>query len=405
MIVLGDTTETLELLTSAATSLDYYVAFTDITSTTFVPDQNSGNIASATTTTILAAPAASTQRQVKFMTFRNRATNASITITLKHDTSGTERYVSSDVVLAAGEVLEYNDGSGFIVRNKAGQPKQEDTTQVGYTGIPLDYYKIGTASEAVGVRYCHQKDSGFPGAYSLGAPGVNGWWVDASQATNAANPAGAAQAGCHRLENPASGNYYLTGIGLTTSVAHLVEVYDLIWYNTGIVVTTVGAQAIAMPAGSKPARDMYGTTNGDGWIPAVLVTAATTNAGAITNMTLSYTDSDGNAGNTATIASFPATAVIGTLVPFQLAAGDRGARSIESITLGTSLVTGSISVVMLRKLASVPNPVINVGGIMNKLTSDPTGVKLYNGTALLTSYISSATTATTLAGTMVLTNR
>lgn len=276
---------------------------------------------------------------------------------------------------------------------------------VGTSGLALDYHKIGTDSEAIGVRYSWQKDSGFPGAYSLGSPGVNGWWVDASQATNAANPAGAAEVGCHRLPSLGSGNYWINDIGLCTSVAHLVELWDLVWYNTGLVVTTTTAQAISMPAGSKPARDLFGTTNGDGWVPAILVTGATTNAGAITNTTLSYTDSDGNAGNTATITSFPATAVVGTLVPFQLAAGDRGVRSIESITLGTSYAGGSISLVLLRKLASIPNPVANVGGIMNKIVNEPTGTKIFNGTALFLSYMSSATTATTLSGTIQVVGR
>jgi len=80
-------------------------------------------------------------------------------------------------------------------------------------------------------------------------------------------------------------------------------------------------------------------------------------------------------------------------------------QSIQSVTLGTTYGGGAISIVLLRKLASVPNPVINVGGIMNKLTTDPTGVKLYNGTAIFLSYISSATTATNLAGTMQIINR
>jgi hypothetical protein len=405
MILLTATTEILELLTTAATSTDYYISYVDVTTTTFVPGQSNGNIAAATTTTILAAPAASTQRQVKFLSVRNRSATASQTVTIKHDTSGTERYITADITLGSGETLEYNDGTGFIVRNRNGQPKQEDTTQVGYSGICLDYYKIGTASEAVGVKYGFAKDSGLPGAWVPGVPGLNGWWVDATQATNAANPAGATQAGCYQLQNPASGSWYLNDIGITTSVAHLLEVYDLVWYNTGTVVTTLIAQAITMPAASKPERDLYGTTNGEGWIAGIYVTTATTNAGAITNTTISYTNSDGTAGRTGTISSFPATAVLGTFVPFQLAAGDRGIRSIESITLGTSYVAGAISVVLLRKIASVPNPVANVGGIMNKLTTDPTGVKLYSGTALFFTYISSATTATSLGGSIQLINR
>lgn len=287
-------------------------------------------------------------------------------------------------------------------------PKSEppiiNQNMVGNAGIPFDYHKIGTASEAAGVRYSWQKDAGMPGAYNLGSPGVNGWWVDASQASNAANPAGAAQVGCHQLPT-LDGSYWLNDIGLCVSTAHLVEIWDLLWYNTGIAVTTTTAQAIAMPGSSKPARDLNGSTDGEGWIAAILVTGATTNAGAITNTTISYTNQSGTAGKTGTIASFPATAVIGTLVPFQLAAGDRGVRSIESITLGTSYGGGSISVVLLRKLASIPNPVANVGGIMNKLVNDPTWTRLYNGTALFLSYVSSATTATTLSGTIQIVGR
>ena len=405
MILLTNTTHILELLTTAAVSLDYYVSYADNTSSAFTPGVSSGNINTATTTTILSAPAASTQRQVKFLTLRNRSSTSSQGVTLKYDVSGTEQYITADITLAAGEVLEYNDGTGFIIRARNGNPRTVDTTTVGYTGIPLGFYKIGTASEAVGVKYAYAKDSGLPGAWSPGTPGLNGYWTDASQTSNATNPVGASQTGSPQLQNPASGSLYLNRLGITTSVAHFIDVWDLIWYNTGAVVTTTTAQTITMPATSKPARDNYGTTNGEGWIAGIYVTTATTNAGAVTNTTISYTNSDGTAGRTGTIASFPATAVAGTLVLFQLAAGDRGIRSIESITLGTSYVAGAISVVLLRPLASVPNPVANVGGIMNKLTSDPTGIKLYNGTALWLSYTSSATTATTLAGNMSIIER
>jgi hypothetical protein len=48
------------------------------------------------------------------------------------------------------------------------------------------------------------------------------------------------------------------------------------------------------------------------------------------------------------MASFPATAVAGTLVPFQLATGDRGVQSVQSVTLGTSYVAGAISLVLFR---------------------------------------------------------
>ncbi len=399
MIILSATTETLEILTSAAVSTDYYISWADITSSSFTAGQSNGNISTATTTTVVTAPGASTQRQIKFVSIRNRTSTSSQTVTVKHDLSGTERYITADVVLAGGEIFEYNDGQGWIVKDKNGRVKSNNTENIGFTGIPFEMYKIGTASEAIGNWYGFAKDSGFPGAWSPGAPGLNGWWVDASQASNAANPAGASQAGCAQLSNPASGSYFMLPPTVTVSTGQLVEVYDLIWYNTGAVVTTTTAQTITVPGTSKPARDLYGTTNGDGWNLGIYVTTATTNAGAITNMTASYTNSDGTAGRTATIASFPATAVIGTFVPFQLAAGDRGVRSVESITLGTSLVTGAVSLVIYRKLYSIANPVVNVGGIGSAYTTENTGVRIYNGTAPWWVYRSSATTATTLAGT------
>lgn len=125
----------------------------------------------------------------------------------------------------------------------------------------------------------------------------------------------------------------------------------------------------------------------------------------MTNTTLTYTNSEGTGSRTATISSFPQTAALGTLVPFQLQAGDRGVRDIASITLGTSYVSGSISLVLLRKLACVPNAIVHVGGIMNQLTSDPTGIRIYNGTALFISAIPSTTTAANLAGCLQIFNR
>lgn len=398
------TSETLELVTSSTANIDYYISYVDITTTTFAPSSTQGTIASATTTTILSAPGASTQRQIKYINIVNRHATASNNITLIKDVSATNYQITGTYTLSAGDRLQVDVDGNIKTFDKNGREKQVNIDVVGYTGFPFEYHKIGTATEAIGNWYCFAKDTGFPGAYSLGAPGLNGWWVDASQASNAANPAGAAQVGVQRLVNPSTGVYYVTDIGIGASVANVFNLFDIIWYNTGLVVTTTTAQAITVPAASKPARDLYGTTNGDGWGFGILVTTATTNAG-VTTPTASYTNSDGTAGKTATITAFPATAVIGTFVPFQLEAGDRGVRSIESITLGTSLVAGAISLVIYRTIASVVNPVANIGGIMNKLGSDMTGIRIYNGSALNWMFRASATTATTMNGTVKIIER
>jgi hypothetical protein len=121
--------------------------------------------------------------------------------------------------------------------------------------------------------------------------------------------------------------------------------------NSGLVVTTTTAQAITPVA--IPARDTFDTANGDGVLAGFLVTTATTNAGAITNMTISYTNSAGVAGRTGTVTSFPATAVIGSFIPVNLQAGDKGIQSVQSVTFGTSLAAGAVSLVLYRVVRQV----------------------------------------------------
>jgi hypothetical protein len=409
MIVLNYSATDPERITASTTvaaspTLTCAASYRVRTSTTFEPASKFTNISNVSVD-LVETPVSSGQSHIVDSIIVFNPDNITHTVLIQWN-DGTNAATLWYGTLQAGESAQYAEGHGWQKINVQGTPVvAENSPVIGYTGFPFEYHKIGTAAEAIGNWYAFFKDSGFPGAYVLGAPGLNGWWVDASQTTNAANPAGAAQVGVPRLANPASGSYYVNGIGVGSSVAHVLNLVDIIWYNTGAVVTTTTAQAITVPASSKPARDTYGTTNGDGWQIGILVTTATTNAGAITNMTCSYTNSDGNAGNTATIASFPATAVIGTFVPFKLAAGDRGVRSVESLTLGTSLVTGAVSLVIYRNISSVVNPVANVGGIMNKVTSDPTGIRIYNGSALNWIYRASATTATTMQGTINIVER
>lgn len=384
MILLDATTHTLEATTSAAVSTNYVISYADITTSTFLPASSQGNITTATTTTVVAAPGASTQRQIKLASFYNNG-SASQTVTVKKDVSGTE-YIIISAVIAAGETLQYTDGNGWEVLDRAGRVRTGATQDTGYNGRLSAFYKVGTAPEAAGQWYCWSKDTGNPGAWAVGSPGLNGRATDGTTAGDA---------GCFLIANPSTGNNYLTNFASAASVICQPWLFDVLWVNTGLVVTTTTAQAIAAPT-ALPARDLNGSSNGEGVWAGILVVTATTNAAAITNTTISYTNSDGTAGKTATISSFPATAVIGTVVWFQLAAGDKGVRSIQSVTLGTSYVAGAISIILARPLANQPNIVANVGGV-DTPPQNP-GVRLYNGTCALPFGLMSATTATTISG-------
>ena len=377
---LTGTTESLELVTIAGAAVDWTTSWGDIDktgATNYTPGSSAGAVSGAADTTIVAAPASATiYRVLTEVTVYNTDATASTTVVIQKDVGGTERLMIS-AVLRPGETLTYEDGAGWHA------PPQPAATSDGYL---VDFYKIGTAAEAAGQYYCWSKDSGKPGAWAPGTPGVNGRATDGTAS---------ADAGCLQIANASPDANYLTGLNVATSVACNFLLYDVLWINSGITVTTTGAQAIAAPV-ALPARDLNGASAGEGCMVGILVTTATTNAGAITNTTLTYTNSAGTGSRTATIASYPATAVIGTVVWFQLQAGDTGIQQADSITLGTSYGGGAISLIIARRLAQASCALVNVG---SAAPIDPNaGVRLYDGTCALPFGLMSATTATTVTG-------
>lgn len=381
--ILNGTTESMEVVTSSTSAVDYIVSYVDYTSTAATPGTAQGAITTATTTTYVPAPAAATQRQLKRVTFRNKGATSNL-LTIQKDVSATN-YEAYSTSLGPDETFTVDSEGERHVYGSDGLEKVPGTTSID--GRSIAWLKVGATSEAIGLWQAQLKDTGFPGAWVPGTPGVNG------DALSCNTTADAAIAGANYLPTPATGNYYLAAATATTSVAAMPGLFDLVWYNTGLTVTTTTAQAITVP--TLPNRDLNGSNNGDGWMAGLLVTTATTNGSAVTNATLSYTNSEGTAGRTATMSSFPATAVAGAFIPFQLAAGDDGIRTIASVTLGTSLVTGAVSLVLYRPIVYIPSPVANIGGTISVVNAVPTGTKLWDGTCLWVGYMASATTAVT----------
>ena len=386
-INLSNTTHTLELTTTVAGNIHYQIGYTDIAiSNVTNPTDTVGIITSATTTTVLSAPAASTTRRVQYLNvYNNGVTNV---ITLKKDISAVENILIK-VTLQSGETLRIvNDKVETL--DPSGRVKLQNQSDTDIQGDSRVIFKVGTAPEAAGQYYCFAKDNGAPGAWSPGTPGING---------RNTNGTLAADRGCISAGTPSSGANYIRDISMSASVAGTFILADVLWVNSGLGVTTTTAQTITQP--TLPARDNLGTTNGYGVGAGLLVTTATTNAAVINNITLQYTNSDGVAGRTGTM-SYPATAVIGTFVPFQLAQGDVGIRSIQSITLGTSLTAGAVSLICFNFLATSPVPLANVGSLAFQRKLD---LKLNNEHCLLPFWLASATTATNLTGVIYFINK
>lgn len=218
---------------------------------------------------------------------------------------------------------------------------------------PQHILKVTGTMEAAGVLHSLAYLSGMPGAATAPSPGLSG---AALTSYGGQIPFPAAVGG---------ETVYLAGLCGSASTAGCVSVYDRLWHNSGLVVTTTTAQTVN--SATFPARDRNGATDGVGVLVGIEVSTATTNAGAITNTTMTYTNSDGTGSRTATIASFPATAAAGTFVPFQLAAGDVGVRSIQSVTLGTSYAGGAIHLVAYRLLAQLPLVVAGAGSSLDPI--------------------------------------
>lgn len=118
MLNLIATTDKLQLITSGAGSIDVHASFVDLPSgsnPTPVPSrQNTGAINTATTTDIVAAPAASTVRNVKTLHICNIHATLAQDVTVQYNQNGTLIRCHKET-LQAGEALEYIEGLGFFV--------------------------------------------------------------------------------------------------------------------------------------------------------------------------------------------------------------------------------------------------------------------------------------------------
>lgn len=389
MLILSNTSSIIRLYTSAAGDIEVDVAYVDFTSpSTYAPDGLiTPSITTATTTTIVASPAASTKRNVRTITATNNHASVTNTLTVeKFD--GTNAAEMMSFTLLPGENMVMN-ANGDWTHHDANGARYPAAGLGAYNGRSVDFMKTGTASDAAGYWYCTSKDAGFPGAWAPGAPGLNGRVTDGTTATDN---------GCLVISNPSTGGNYITEIDISSSVNHTHVFFDVLWVNSGLTITNVAAQAITSP--TLPARDVNGSTNGEGCTIALLCTSAVGLAAVASNATVSYTNSDGTAGRTATLSAIvgsqaPATPVIGTIIWFNLAAGDKGVRSIQSITLGTSWVSGTISLMICRAIAQIGTTIPNVSA--NKKPSSP-GIRIYNGACILHCALTSATTATFFSG-------
>jgi hypothetical protein len=253
------------------------------------------------------------------------------------------------------------------------------------------YQKASFTGEAAGQWATLMALAGNPGAAALGTPGLNGATV--SQST---------LGGALPYTNPSGSNLgYLAKMAMSVG-ANLTSfcLYDLLWYNTGITITTTTQQAITsvtFPSRCIPASGTTPDANGGGLECWLWASATTGNAGAIANTTFAYTNQAGTGSRSAGLVySFPATGQAGTIVPFALQAGDTGIRSIQGITLGTSYVSGTVNMLVVRRIAEVYFPVSPAGAVYDFASLGLP--RIYDSSALYGACLLSGTAAGNVAG-------
>lgn len=124
MLILTTTTDTLETLLGAVpvSGLPCFVAYRDVNTTDYTPGRQTTSLTTNTVTGVLNSPAVNTQRVVDFVNiFNPNAAAISVSVRIK---IGGVPFNLTTVVLATGERLEYQDGSGWSVYTVSGAIKQ-----------------------------------------------------------------------------------------------------------------------------------------------------------------------------------------------------------------------------------------------------------------------------------------
>lgn len=187
----------------------------------------------------------------------------------------------------------------------------------------------------------------------------------------------------------------LTYLGRTAFVAvgfQAVLLIDRLWHNSGLDGTLATAQTINSVALTRPDAVGLGTI--------MFIEVYTSTGVTSRTATVSYTNTVGTAGQTSGAATIPASPPAGFVVPFPLATGDVGVKSIQSLTLsGSTGTAGNFGVTIARVLAAMPAP----GSVPSARDVFTLGMpQVYDSACLSVIAFTTGTTTSTFAGDFVL---
>jgi hypothetical protein len=126
MLLLTSTSDLIRMVTSTTGDIDVHASWIDLASGTVSAGRTNTNVTTATTTTIVGSPAASTSRNVKTLHIQNVHASTAMTVTIQHFDGSTSIDLET-VTLAAGERIAYVEGVGFRIVDVNGVPRAATT--------------------------------------------------------------------------------------------------------------------------------------------------------------------------------------------------------------------------------------------------------------------------------------
>lgn len=243
---------------------------------------------------------------------------------------------------------------------------------------------FGTTAHTAGTWYSLLRGGGNPPADTILGTGTNLAFQALTDAT--ANATGIPHGGNVSPDTKHIVNASAFSAAATSMPAVFVLV-DLLGFYPITSVTTTGDQAL----NNTVTLPRY--TNGEG--VQAFITPSTVMGAATPNIRLTYTDSDGNAGNLtpATLpvgnTAAPVTQIVysgtgaGKYGPFMpLAIGDKGIRSVQQFNLSASYVSGVLNLVLCKPLLTLPMTTIGVASERDLLNQVPSLPQVQDGACL-----------------------
>lgn len=158
MLLLTSTSDIVRIVTGSAANVNVHTDYIDNASGTFTPARtNTAAITTATTTTIVASPGASTQRNVKGIYITNNHATASTQVTVQHF-DGTNSEDLMGVTLLAGE---------NVILDAEGSWHHHDVQGAEYTYAGLANQNLGitgTIAETMPRETCPEVNTAAPTA-------------------------------------------------------------------------------------------------------------------------------------------------------------------------------------------------------------------------------------------------